>query len=96
MRDFKGTKGNEDERFSYAFNILYPNWHCEDVIEMSTQKEVKGFQKGYERALKDSCAHEMLDLLKEIFMQINYGSDKWKISEIGEMCEKLYNKATEV
>ena len=73
MSEFKGTKGSEDEKFSYAFNILYPNWDCRDIINQYEQNAVKGFHIGYNQALLDSKASEMLEMLKYIVNEVENG-----------------------
>lgn len=65
--DFKGTKGSEQDQRNYGFNILYPNWDCEDVVGFYEQGQEKAFVIGYKQALKDSKAPEMLDMLQEVY-----------------------------
>lgn len=86
MGEFKATKLKEEEKFSFAFDILYPNWDDKDVIEYREQKEVKAFQIGYNQALEDSKAPEMLELLQEIdhFLNcdFNVGEKHTKIKQL--------------
>lgn len=90
MSEFKGTKGSEDEKFSYAFNILYPNWDCRDIINQYEQNAVKGFHIGYNQALLDSKASEMLEMLIDILEQENISQ-----SAHDEIVE-LIKQATEI
>jgi hypothetical protein len=66
MSEFKGTKGSEQDQRNYAFNILFPNWDCEDVVGFYEQGQEKAFVVGYKQALKDSKAPEMLEMLEKL------------------------------
>lgn len=90
MSEFKGTKGNEDEKFSYAFNILYPNWDYRDIVNQYEQNAIKGFHIGYNQALLDSKAPEMLDMLNTYLNDLN------NIFPRTDACVNRMNKVNEL
>ena len=97
MSEFKGTKGSEQDQRNYAFNILFPNWDCEDVVGFYEQGQEKAFVVGYKQALKDSKAPEMLEMLENIVCNWNLANeDNFIMANKIDEIEQLIKEATEI